>query len=406
MRYRIFFAITLISAIFACQDHKKDIGLSEKISIDPTNTQNIKRSQIFSLNRIIQLENHPEAAIGQTQSGFDLVPGKKFILVSSSNVSLYDYSGNFQYNISKMGRGPGEYITNSEILLCKNKFRMLDRTQKKIINFELDGAFLNEYPLVTFAQSFICQNDYTIIYIGNAPNEFNKRLFLYDNEFVMLDSYFSIGKNHEQYLNVFDKTNFFVFLDSLRFLNAFDYNIYNVDIINNSFDIEPRYYLEFGEYETPESYFNKEFSNIKEFITTLEKSNYAFYIQGFIETEDNIYFSFSYSELNNRYLAIYSKQSKNAIVVDKIIDDIIFDGLKFCSVFDEFLSYYYSNNQIYFVMDAYNFVNNMRDLKGTMSEKEWEKYKIKNVEIIKLYDETDKFDNPLIFIFDLKPFII
>jgi len=402
MRYKHFLNVILISIIIACQEDEKGIAIYEKIIIDPTNTTDIKRSEIFSLNKIIQLENHPKSVIGQTQFGFNIVPNKDFILVAGKDIGLYDKNGNFLNNIGRKGKGPGEYVTRNKILLCNKKFRLLDRSQHKFIDYDINGTFIDEYYFGMFGQSFICWNNYNIVYTGNEPTEYKKRLYLFDQDFSLLDSYFSLDDSYH-FMNMFDKTNFFVYQDSLRFLNAFDYNIYNIEVTQNTFEIEPRYYIDFEKFEIPESFFEQDFNDIREYHISLEKTHYAHQIMGFIENKDNVFFAFKHKD--NRYLAIYSKQNKKSIVVDKIHDDFIFKGLDFF-LFSEFISYYYHDNQVYFVMDAYRFLDNMNLMKNNMSENDWNIYKSTNSNIVRFYNEIDEHDNPIIFVFDLKPVII
>ena len=402
MSYKHFLTVILTITIIACKEDKKDISICEKIIIDPTKTTEIKRSEIFSLSRIIQLENHPKNVIGQTQFGLNIVPNKDFIIVAGKDIGLYDKSGNFLNNIGRKGKGPGEYVTRSMILPCNKKFRLLDRSQNKIIDYDVNGAFIEEYYFGMFGQSFICWNNYNIIYTGNELTEYKKRLFLFDKNFSLIDGCFSLNDSYH-YMNMFDKTNFFVYQDSLRFLNAFDYNIYNIEITQNTFEIEPRYYIDFGKFEIPKSFFEQEFNDIREYHTSLEKTHYAHQIMGFIENKDNVFFAFK--QKDNRYLAIYCKQNKKSMVVDKIHDDFIFKGLDF-SLFSEFMSYYYYDNQIYFVMDAYRFLDNINLMMNSMSENDWNIYKSTNSNIVKLYNEIDEYDNPIIFVFDLKPLII
>ncbi len=401
MKYKHYYLAIFVLVIFACQNKQKDTSVPENIKIDLTNILNIKRSEIFSLNRIIKLENHPESTIGRM---WDLLPDKKYFLVIGEDIGLYDKSGSFLHNIGKKGKGPGEYVSRLKVLQCNDRIRILDRTQQKIIDYDINGTFIDEYFIGMFGQSFICWNSNIIVYIGNQRNEFNKRLFMYNDEFVMQDSHFSIGENHDRYMHVFDKTNFFVYADSLRFLNAFDYYIHNVDVSKNSFNIKPRYFVDFGKHKIPKTFFEQPFNDYREYIMALEKSNYAYQIFGFFENKSNVYFTFAHQD--NYYMVIYSKESQKAIVIERIIDDVIFEGLTFSSVIDEFLSYYYLNNQVYFVMDAYKFLDNINKTKKIMTGKEWKNYKTNNPEIIKLYNKIDKNDNPIIFVFDLKPFTI
>jgi len=398
MKLNLFLLFTTFLLLNACQLDKKNAKMLEYIKIDPTKTKNLKRSELFSLNKIIHLETQPKSVIGDAFWA-DLVIYEDFIVVSSNTVSLYDKTGCFLYNIGKKGKGPGEYLSKSKILLCNNRFRMLDRTQQKFIDYNINGDFKEEHHFGMYGQSFICWNDFNIVYTGTEQNEHNKRLFFYNDKFELIDSYFSLKEKYH-YMSAIDKTNFFIYQDSLRFLNAFDYQIYDVNIERNSFKIQPRYYLDFGRHEIPKSFFEQDFNDVREYVLALEQTNYAHRISGFIESSDNVLVGFKYKK--SLYLAIYCKHSQKTVVVDQIYDDLIFYGLNFPS-FSEFMSYYYFDNQVYFFIDSYRFLDNMKKMKEKMSNNEWKNYKANNPEIAKLYNKIDKNDNPIIFVFDLKP---
>ncbi len=321
------------------------------------------------------------------------------MIIQSTNTGLYEYNGNYITKIGQRGKGPGEYISRAGVLYIDSIIRILDRTQHKVIDYNLNGDFIDEYHIEDmFGQSFVHWNGFNFVYIGNELNPYNKRLFVYDNSFTMLDSFFSLDDSYD-YMNRFDKTNFFIHKDSLRFMNSFEYNIYNVSVSGNSFEVKPRYYVDFGKHEIPESFLEQPFNDIREYDMALEETNYAHSIQGYIENEDNIMFNFKFKD--SWYLAIYSKHNDETIVIDKIKDDVLFDGLTFYPI-DEYFSYYFYDNKVYYPMFPYELNDNIEKLKEQLTADEWEIYCEKNPEIMELYRNTDEADNPIIFVFELQ----
>lgn len=392
-KHIIIICIFLISCI-----NKKERSSFEVIEINHTQKVAIERSKFVTLNDIVQLENSSEHSIGEI---WTLIPYSNFIVVNSREPGVYKKNGDFLLKLGRRGNGPGEYLSSFAVDYNNELFTILDRTQQKIITYDNNGVFQNEYSIGLFGQALTGLYDYTLVYTGNDPNEYNNTLLLFDNNYKVIDSHFHIN-TIKKYMSVSDKNNFFMYNDTLIFFNSFDNNIYNVILHNDSLNISVRYNFDFGKYNIPKSFHDNEFRDIIEYCTALYASNYAHKLYGiFFETDNNVFFSFGFRD--EFYFAVYCKTNKNTFVIEEIYDDIIFQGLSFSSFIEESFYYFYSDNQIFFVIDAYIFKENIEKMKQTMSEKDWINYEISNHKALNIYNNLNINDNPIIFIFNINP---
>ncbi|MBS4012808.1 MAG: 6-bladed beta-propeller [Bacteroidetes bacterium] len=396
MKYPKYLIIALMFLI-SCQNKSNSISY-ETIAVNPIQKTTIERSKLVTLIDIVQLEKSDAHLIGEI---WTLIPYPNFIIVNSEEPGVYKKNGDFLFKIGRRGKGPGEYLSSMAVDYYNEQFTILDRSQQKIITYDSNGIFQNEYVIGIFAQALKNIKEHTLIYTESDPNEYNKMLFLLANNYNIIDNSFHIN-TIKTYMSIFDKNNFTMYNDTLIFFNSFDNNIYIVIIHNDSLSISARYYLDFGKYKIPKTFHDNEFRNIAEYCTALYASNYAHKLYGiFFETDNNVFFSFGFRD--EFYFAIYCKINKKTFVIEKIYDDIIFQGLTFSSFIDESFYYFYSDNQIFLVMDAYIFKGNIEKMKQTMSEEDWINYEINNHKVLNIYNNLNINDNPIIFIFNINP---
>lgn len=363
----------------------------ETIKIDPTKSESIKRSELLDFQEIIR----PSELKGGT---YRIIPGDSCFLIVGNEMTLHDRSGRFLRSIGQNGNGPGEYLAVTDVVMQDNLIRVLDRTGHKIMDYNREGVFLKEYPINLFGQAMTLQDSNTLVYGGMERNENNSRLFLFNKNLSSFETALDYNENLS-YLNVRDKTNFFLFNDSLRFLWAYDNNIYNADVHGREFTIIPRYRLDFGSYKIPEDFFQEPYANIMEFEMALMKTDYAGRVAGFYEDDHQLMFGFRFRQ--QYLLAIYNKQTGTTQVVDSFLDDVLFDGSTI-PVAEEWFSMHFLDRQVYMVMDAWQAAERIKSLKQGMTPAEWKQTLENNPILAELNGSQDENAGPLIFVFEVR----
>lgn len=400
IRFIIFIGfVTLIS----CHNKiTKDYNVNnvKKISVNPEKRIIVKRSGIWDIENIIRLDSDTAHLLSEISDVYFFK--HNFIIEADDHANLYNYNGKFQIKLGNIGRGPGEYLSIKSICTKNNSFFILDRSQKKIINYSQNNIFIGEHNIDIYGQAMAIYKDNFIIYQGVEQNSYNKKLFFYNDDFDLIYTHFDIDKNTNKYMNAYEKTNFYVIHDTLCFISGFYDTVYNINIINNVHNITPRYVIDFGKYSLPKKYYQGNFSDIMQYFNTIRQNDYAFYIMGFFETNKLIMFMFNLRD--NSYLVIHSKQTGKTKVIYKIIDDI-FTNSKELKPLNEYFSYYNNNDEsLYYFMDAYYFVKNINEIKNNTSNEEWKNYCLKHPKIINIYRSLNENDNPVIIKFRLKEF--
>jgi hypothetical protein len=391
--------------ITSCQRHQNEVTIPEVIRISPDSAVSVKRSNLFELDRIIWLEAVPEMQIGDRE-GLALLRANDKIVVSSSSIGVFSKDGNFIHNIGKRGRGPGEYLNNFAVTVGKSQdiLRVLDRSGQKVLDYDLKGKYLGHFNLGVYPNNFTYSGSYTLVYMGYEPNETNKRLLLYDKGMNLVDGFFEMDSDRTRYMNAFSISNFFHYKDSLRFMNPFEYTIWDLFIKDDKLHGSPRFKIDFGEHNITEDFYNQYFPSVFEFYQKLTEKGFAHSIWMYWETEYNVFFVFSFR--NKQLLGIYCKNTRKSIAVDQINDDILFQGLSLHATQYEALYYYPMEDQIYFVVEAWKFRELMKQTRKRMNEDEWLKYAKELPSMVKIFEKITDSDNPVIFVFNIKNVII
>ncbi len=394
--FNVFFIALTFMGVSSCADRGSLNDTNEIIHVDPNEIIQLNRSQLFQLEDAFQLILPAEYSYGEVQR---LVNCQEDFLVGMGNGNIvhFDNNGNFIRRIGNKGRGQGETLSTFALSCINDTIIILDRTQQKIVQYTLHGEFVKEIPIGLFGQAGFFFHDHYIIYTGNEPGDSGKQITLFDNEFLYTDDAYSREVLYE-YMNIFDKVNFFNYNDSLRFLNAFDNTIYNVFVCESGLNLSPRYNVDFGSNNIPESFYENNFNNIMEYSMALSQTNYANRIMGFIETDALILFSFWFKD--KIMLAVYSKNNKATVVVENIFDDLVFPGLSFVPV-DEWFDYYFINGKIHWVVDPIIFKEKLDEARNTITDANWQSFKDRNKMLMGLYDTLDLHAGPVVIVMDI-----
>ncbi len=349
--------LTLMIVLSACIKSEKadtiiDSTDCEAIYIDPLETVTVNRSDLYEITQVIQLEDPIDNVLGNIN---DLVPINENLVVNSNGIFVYSDKGKFLREIGASGKGPGEYLSK-HISGNRNKIVLTDRSQNKIIEYSLEnGTLISEKITGIWGQSIANWNGFKVVYGGTELTSYNDKLFFFEAETNRyIDSFFELKEYEWKYINFFDKTNFFTFRDSLRFLYSFDNTVYSIHSKEDRFSISKRYCIDFNKHEIPKDFFQPDaFTDVLELSQTLRETNYAFRIMGFFETDQSVMFMFQHG--SKLRMALYSKKEKEVKVIEHIADDVLFEGVDI-EPRDEFFSYYFGNDKIYHLIYPYEII--------------------------------------------------
>jgi hypothetical protein len=179
--------LPVILFITSCNNNPKTRNEIININVDTIISEKpIIFSKLFSGFHIIPLESNEDCYIknidkikiyGDTIYIFDR---------ASKKVCLFSQQGKFISKVSKIGRGPGEFIQPSDFDIYQNSVLIFDWATKKINRYDLKGNFLNSVNLNNRFSSFTMISDNILALrpfpAGNSGIQEDNLLYLFDKE--------------------------------------------------------------------------------------------------------------------------------------------------------------------------------------------------------------------------------
>ncbi|MFS4457433.1 6-bladed beta-propeller [Maribacter sp. 2304DJ31-5] len=397
--------IVLILIIISCKKNSKSNKIPKELNIEsiyvnPKNATTVAISSLYENIELLKLESSSDNQIMGQIDKLEVHDGN-YVIQADNGLFIFNENGDFLDKFDFRGKGPGEYINLSDYFFDteENTFSIYDSKSKKINIYDKLGNFIKEIKTDLDAYSFTkLKDDKYAVYIGSGwYNEKSKnRLNLLTEDGEITSKFIPIKKNEAKFLHLGDLNNFQKLKNETLFLYSFNDTIYNINALNH---LEPKYYIDFGESKVPDEYLSKTYENIMVFLESLKKTDYAFRVIGFFESERAITFGFMYKK--EIYHIYYFKESKRTMVVNQFVNDFFNPNLSFNANFGN-LPKAVSDNKYYSIIEPYDFIEDMEKLKSKMDNQTWESFKKKNVSLIEVYDGLNNADNPILLIGEIK----
>jgi len=169
------------------------------IPVDVTQNTPVRLSEISDNVKKIELETSEKCIIGRiAQVVYD--DDRIFVLDAQggSRIHVFDIKGKFLFAIDRQGRGPGEYMYIVRITAdIENKYiYILNAMGRKIIRYDWDGRFIDEFMVTGFPEWVYFGNDLLhIFFVDYRPigdRNFAKSTFMvrYNSDWLPVDTTF------------------------------------------------------------------------------------------------------------------------------------------------------------------------------------------------------------------------
>jgi hypothetical protein len=369
-----------------------------RISISPENAGTLKYSEIYSKIELIPIETDTAFLIDEVQKL--IVENDKYFFQCNNKILVFNSSGRPLYKIENVGKGPGEYIALGDIILNEGRLELYDSKQRKIIQYDKNGRYLDEWRCGIDAYSFVKLNsDLYAFYVGAGGyyNNTNKKLLVFSKKKgKVIDGYIETPDYEMKYMHFADLINFQQYKEEVYFLYSFNDTIYSI----SSTGIFPRYFIDFGKFRLPGRYLEGRYNGIEAFFSGCLKSGSAFKLMGFFESDEYIISSFFYNGFNYIHF-YYSKSKREARVVDAYLDDMLAKGIEFKTSFYN-LPFTVKDNKTYTITNAYELMAKIDSLKSKVPISDWEIFVEKNADLVKICKKLSIDSNPVLLIGSLK----
>lgn len=357
--------------------------------------KNILLSEVAEEISYIKLETTEECIIEKIEK---LVRFKDGVFISNeSQFFQFDTSGHFIRTFGSIGKGPGEYIRIADFAIDakSGQLSVYDNELSKIINYSLDGDFLNEFQIESYPSLIAYDSQ------GNLNASWVLPMFFY-NENYAINSYDDNGKVSQKMLNRSDediteknvgyipstsRTRFQFFNDTLSYWEI------NYPFICRLADgkVIPRYKI-INNYEPEIEDLNT--SQIQEdkyvFSDLIESSRFIFLTKGLYKKD---VYHVLYDKVNKTANAFQIKHESPGIRLNAGFINDLDGGYPFLPLG------LVSKDQAYGTFLPF-------EMKNMLSDKTFSAVKIKdkdkNADFIQLIEASNAEDNPIVMIVKLK----
>jgi hypothetical protein len=221
--------------IISCHLNKQNNNNIENESIDiNSNLELLYKENIVKDIRYVPLKIVGDTfLIGNIKKNF-CTDSLLFIFDNGQDaIFVYDLYGNPLSKIGSIGQGPGEYIYLSDVILDRERKRIIiyDIASRKIIHYDFSGRVLEEKKMPDTSISYFAKDPKSDFYIGERIDLKNDLLVVFDQNKNIVNSYLRINEKdkdvYKPYQSTLSGSLFYTFNDTVFYLSIFDYSIYS-----------------------------------------------------------------------------------------------------------------------------------------------------------------------------------
>jgi hypothetical protein len=237
----------------AVNDASQCVDGAVEVTIDILDLENDK---IFSMDDIadsilyVKLETTDASLIGEITQ-IEYFDGKYFVLDESQTQSLFvfDSVGRYLWKISRIGGGPGEYISLDEFSIDyqNRRIHLLSLNPSKVMVFDFQNSFIEEKKMPFYTQSFVyLPNNGYLFYNSYSSNtqelkkEYN--LIVTDTSMNIIRGYLPYSSAGMQNSVALTFSNYYKYNRKIHFVDNFNSRVYSIE----GDSLYARYQFNFG----------------------------------------------------------------------------------------------------------------------------------------------------------------
>ena len=375
---------------------EKHSGIPVTVPLSKGNNP-ILLSNIADSLHYIQLETIDECLIGGIKKIYAV--GDKLIIFDrdiTKSIYFFERDGTFINKISRIGQGPGEYVSITDIAIKEEDEEIIiwDIRTRKLLVYNFDGTFISNIEFPYFGKSIeYVGGDFLAVYCDYDSNK-----FIFDGKTSPNLIVFNLKSRETKYDLFFDNSintqgiriilnNLFLFSGQVQLIPTLSNSIYGISKEGS----KEKYYLDFGiPFKEKMDAYIKNLPNVSvlDIRSAQEKSNLPFMINT-LSSDRIIYLDYScgrsyyngfYYPESNTYLEASSVAQENSPMV--LVKNDIDNTIPFMPISAD------AENNFYVVLNPYVLHEKFKDSEDT------------NIQNLKKISKPD--ENPIIVKFFMK----
>ncbi len=335
----------------------------------------------FSQMNLVPLETTEQALIRDIDA-VSMVGDTLFLLDRRQlKVFIYLTDGKLVNVIEDIGNGPKEYSRIVDIDVHNGALAVLCDAPTKIMYYTYDGEFVKEQRLTDYWGAFASLGDNFCLYRRGALGKRTLNIFEERNGkgniLTQPDGRFVAREARERGNTLsYGRGRFLTHSDEVFFTWPFDYTIYTIQ----EGKPYPCYTLDFGKQSLPDELLELESDD---FLKSCDEEKYIYTIRDIVANEDYLLFK------TNPWIFILDRKEKKLMSCGMIKNDLHLYDFGYLPVS--------GTEKLVQVYPAYRFKSQLEDV---IKRDELPKNKL-GEEVIRIYNEIDEEDNPVLLFYQL-----
>ncbi|MBX2964725.1 MAG: 6-bladed beta-propeller [Cyclobacteriaceae bacterium] len=367
----------------------------EVIKINSKESLNINTSEIFDKAQFIKLESNEDNLMGDIVKL--IVADNHYYILCSNGLFIFNEDGSYINKISRTTTNEIRSFTDFHVDTVRNTITIYDNKGRQFVETDMHGKTIDNWfvDLDGYSSQRI-NDDLFAIYIGASyyNKRANHKLNFVNKKGEIVFKCFPINEHETSFMHFGDLNNFSSNNSSIKFLYSFNDTIYAI----KERKIIPELCFDFGSEKVPLSILSSHYKDVMHFYETLKSTNYSFRINGLVEGDQHLIFS--YANGLKIVHGVFSKKSKSLKLINQYIDDLSFDGSEITPNFLNLPRSHY-HSEYYSFIDSHDFIQRVESIKQKES---WLSFSKRHPDITQIFQETTVRDNPIIFRFQMKDF--
>jgi hypothetical protein len=280
-----------------------------------------KSSELFSSVSFVSLETNQEVLLDDEIVKIER-RGDNIYVADRSAVYKFGSNGSLLKKMSKLGQGPEEHRRISDVeIIDEDSLWILCRENQTLYKFDWEGKLLDHIQLNCWGNKiYFLSPDRMCLYIGNEMDENNQHQLRTINPVTgeVTGRYKEIDPNEARYMHVIQSNRFSLSANGMYYFNAYCDNIYEL----RGEIFSPVYYIDILNKNIPDTFFNEEYADIRDFSEARLKRDFAYGSFLFVESADVFLFSYFYDK--NIHYAFINKETKKSFVdCTTMVEDVV-----------------------------------------------------------------------------------